>query len=235
MGRAFVAAASALVLAAVLIGCAGTGAGPSTSATPVPAEFAHQPLWPFASQDDADRWVRAGGASWHADAEATALRFTRDYLGFGEIDRVTAAETQSAEAWIGVGHALGDAEPSTVATIHLVRFGDGSDAPWEVVGTRDGVLTIDTPSYGAAVGSVFAAGGTISGVDESLRLQVRQSFGDGEVGGYCCLPAGGQASPWTAKVTAVAAKPGVATLVVSTGGHVAEIERFAVTGLRFDE
>lgn len=224
------------MLAAVLIACGDTAADPSATATPTPATFQYQPLWPFGSQDDADRWVRDGGAPWHADAEVTALRFTRDYLGFGEIDRVTAVETQSAQAWIGVGHALGEGEPSTVATIHLARFGDDPDAPWEVVGTRDGVLTLDMPSYGAPVVSVFGAGGTVSGVDESLRLQVRQSFQDGEVGGYCCLPAGGEAAPWTVEVTTTeAVRPGVATLVVSTGGHVAEIERFAVTGVRFGE
>ncbi|WP_395308618.1 hypothetical protein V4U86_25370 [Mycobacterium sp. AMU20-3851] len=222
MGRPLLAAASVAMLAAGLI-----------TAPPAPAAFEYQPLWPFASQDEADRWAREDGESWHADAGTTALRFTREYLRFGEITRVTDTQTQGAQAWIGVGYSLGEDEPSTVATIHLVRFGDGRAAPWEVVGTRDEVLTLGTPSYGAAVGPSFDAGGTISGVDESLRLQVRQSFQDGEVGGYCCLPAGGQDTPWSAEVTVDGAEPGVATLVVSTGGHVAEVERFAVTGLRF--
>ncbi len=219
MGKALVAGTVVSMLAAALV-----------TATPAAAEFDYQPLWPFTSQDDADHWARDGGEPWHADAEATALRFTREYLRFGEIDRVTAVETEDGEAWIGVGYSLGEGETSTVATIHLARYGDDPGAPWEVVGTRDEILTLQVPSYGAAVGPVFEAGGTISGVDESLRLQVHQTS---EIGGYCCLPAGGQDTPWSAEVSTDGAEPGVAILVVSTGGHVAEVERFAVTGLRF--
>ncbi|MGV0743682.1 hypothetical protein [Mycolicibacterium sp. XJ870] len=216
--------------AVLLVAC-----GESAVASP-PEAFDYQPLWPFASRADADRWLQEGGAEsrWHADPAATALFFTQNYLGFTEIDRTTTVDEQGDEAWVGVGHALGDGNPATVATIHLARFGTAPNAPWEVVGSRDDVLTLDTPEYGATVGSVIEAGGTITGVDESLRLQVRQSTQDGVLGEHCCVPAGGEARPWSAEVTlAVPPQPGALTLVVSTGGHVADVERFVVTGLRF--
>jgi len=75
-----------------------------------------------------------------------------------------------------------------------------------------------------------AVGGVISGVDESLHVQVRQPAG--LLGEYCCLPAGGQGSPWSVSVPVTSSQPGAVTVVVSTGGHYANIERFAITGLR---
>ncbi|MGV9798732.1 hypothetical protein ACWDTP_11820 [Mycobacterium sp. NPDC003449] len=226
----------AMVLAAVmLVGCGTAAADPPSNA------FGYQPLWPFASQHEADRWLDGdaaeGHSPWHADAEATALFFTQNYLGFTEIDRTTTVTEQPGEAWIGVGYQLPEADsaadPVTVATIHLARFGDRPGAPWEVVGTRDDVLTLQTPPYGSAAGPDIEAGGTITGVDESLHLQVRQSTQDDVLGDYCCLPAGGQQRPWSARVElATPARPGALTLVVWTGGHIASVEKFAVTGLR---
>jgi hypothetical protein len=46
------------------------------------------------------------------------------------------------------------------------------------------------------------------------------------------VPAGGQAQRWTATVAFTSAAQGALTLVVSTGGHTAEVQRFAITGLR---
>jgi len=48
----------------------------------------------------------------------------------------------------------------------------------------------------------------------------------------CCQPAGGQAAPWSLIVPFYAAPGQVITIVVHTGGHVATVERFAVTGVR---
>lgn len=226
-------ALAALLLAATLVACG----GPSATADPAAPAFGYQPLWPFSTQEEADRWLAEGDpgghASWHADAAATALLFTQNYLGFAEIDRVTTVTEHGNEAWVDVGYALPDGDPTTAATIHLARFGTAPDAPWEVVGTRDKFLTLETPPYGGTVGRVIEAGGTITGVDESLHLQVRQSTQEGVLGDYCCLAAGGESRPWSARVEiSVPPPPGALTLVVWTGGHVAVVERFAVTGLR---
>lgn len=218
---------SALVLTGALMTTTASAAEP----------FAYQPLWPFSSQAEADTWLHegapAGHEPWHADPSATALSFTRDYLGFTAIDRVTSVTEHADEAWIGVGYVLPNHRPTTAATIHLARFGAGPDAPWEVVGSRDDVLTLTAPPYGSPVATVIDAGGAITGVDESLHLRVHQNSPEQVLGEHCCVAAGGDGAPWSARVgTAPPPRPGALTLVVWTGGHVAEVEKFAVTGLR---
>lgn len=196
--------------------------------------FGYQPMWPFPDQAAADNWLQqgrpAGDSLWHADPAATALRFTREYLGFTDLDRTTTVNEQPREAWVGVGQADPRGESITVATLHLARLGPTADAPWEVVGSEDTELTLDTPAYGSPVQPILAVGGIISGVDESLHVQARQL--SGLVGESCCLPAGGQRSPWSVSVPITGTVPGAVTVVVSTGGHYANIERFAITGLR---
>jgi hypothetical protein len=207
-----------------------------TTTAPSPGGFSYQPLWPFASQDEADRWLWdgavAGDAPWHADPETTALLFAQDYLGFAAIDRTTTVSEHADEAWVGVGYASPSEEPITAATIHLARFGTAPNAPWEVVGSLDDALTLSTPRYGSTAGPVIEAGGTITGVDESLHLQVHQSTQENVLGGFCCVPAGGESRPWSARFSTSPPQPGALTLVVWTGGHVADVEKFAVTGLR---
>jgi hypothetical protein len=199
------------------------------------AEFRYPPLWPFSSQAEVDAWrqqhAAAGTQPWHLDADATALAFTTGYLGFGEIDQVVGSDVRDREAWISVGYDAGSG-PSTAAIVHLVRFGPGDDAPWEVVGTRDTGLTLETPSYGSQVSSTVTVGGRITGVDESLRVQVRQASSEAAIGEACCLPAGGEDAPWQTTVSFSGANDPTLTIVVSTGGHVQGVERFAITAVR---
>ena len=121
----------------------------------------------------------------------------------------------------------------TAAVIHLVRFGSGADAPWEVVGTDDtGGITLTTPGYGSPVASPLSVGGTITGVDENIRVQVRQPSTTTVVGEACCQPAGGTDTPWTLTVSYQGATDHVLTIVASTGGHLLMVERFAITAVR---
>ncbi|MEV1173224.1 hypothetical protein [Nonomuraea sp. NPDC049784] len=196
----------------------------------------YQPLWPFSDPDEVAAWRRAylkdGRGSWHLDARRTALAFARDYLGFTEIDRVAKTVEQGAHARVHVGYRGEEGpRPLVAAVVHLVRYGSGGDAPWEVVGTDDTTLSLTRPGYGAAVRSPLTVGGRISGVDESIRVQVRQPGSPAPVGETCCVSAGGSDSPWSARVS-FAAEPGrTLTIVASTGGHLAAVERFAVTGV----
>lgn len=206
---------------------------PTQDAPPDVTGFAHQPLWPFADAAEVRGWqdaYRTGGHQpWHLDAGATALSFTQGYLGFPGVDRVTSTTTAGDDTWIGVGFTLPDGRGSTAAEMHLARWGSGPDAPWEVVGTRDATLVLDTPSYGSVARSPLTVGGTVTGVDESLRVRVLGLAGP--VGESCCLPAGGEASRWSTTVPFTGAANGTLTVVVSTGGHVADVERFAITGI----
>ncbi|MEO5874342.1 MAG: hypothetical protein ABIS86_19430 [Streptosporangiaceae bacterium] len=196
----------------------------------------YQPLWPFADLAAVRSWqrsFRAGGHSpWHLDAAQTALSFTQGFLGFAGIDRVTSRKVKGDDARIGVGADTEEGgRTGTAAVIHLRRVGTGGDAPWEVVGTDDTLLTLTSPAYGASASSPVTVGGRITGVDESIRITVRRVGGDKPVGTFCCLGTGGQRSPWSAKVSFTATPREVLTIVASTGGHLADVESFAVTGI----
>ena len=184
----------------------------------------------------------SGAQPWHLDPGLTAVGFTTGHLGFAELNQETSRRVVGREAWIGVGRDrhdrhLGTAagmDPTrmgTAAVVHLARIGAGGGAAWEVVGTRDSTPSITAPRYGAAVSSPLTVGGRISGVDEALRVAVIDGNGRtlGRVSG---APAGGGNTPWSVTVGFARPSGGVLTVVVSTGGHVAEVERFAVTGVR---
>jgi hypothetical protein len=201
--------------------------------------FGYQPLWPFRNVQEARRWqVEAdpgGHQPWHYDADFIALMFTRQYLGFTEIDRVVAHTIGKDEAHVSVGSANeGGTGSHTAAVIHLVRFGVGKEKPWEVVGTRDAdvQISITSPRYGARVSSPLTVGGRITGVDESIHVQVRQISSATPIGEFCCIPAGGENQPWSARVSYVGATDPALTVVAWTGGHLYQVERFAVTGVQ---
>lgn len=240
------------LLAAVLTGLAvqyfggpdsGGSAGPlpvpstattaTPSETPTPTPFKYQPLWPFSSVAEATDWQRdsSGQQPWHLDADQTALSFTTGFLGFTEINQVISRKIEGDDARISVGYQA-EGNPSVAAVIHLVRIGQGDNAPWEVVGTIDDTLTLERPKYGTTATSPLTIGGKITGVDESLRVDVRQPSSERPIGTSCCVPAGGEGQPWSATVTFKGATAPALTVVVSTGGHIQDIERFAITGLR---
>ncbi|MFG1796174.1 hypothetical protein [Nocardia sp. NPDC049149] len=211
-------------------------AAPSPSAPTAPDRFGYQPLWPFESVAAADVWQRAyrdgGHQPWHLDAETTALSFTQQYLGYANVDAVVDTSVRDEQAWVSVGFDNPNGDSVTAAVVHLARIGTGSDAPWEVVGTDDSTLTVTEPGYGTTVKSPVTVSGVLSGVDESLRLRVLRSDQQLPIGERAGIPAGGANAPWTASIPFSTSCPAVLTVAVATGGHVAEVERFAVTGVR---
>lgn len=198
----------------------------------------YQPLWPFPTRAAAEEWQSAhasgGQQPWHLDAEETALSFTTGFLGFTELDTITSSDIGATEAEIGVGYANPDGGgTSTAAVVHLLRWGTGDDAPWEVVGTRDTTLVLERPDYGTTARSPMTVGGYVTGVDESLLVKVLQPSSPAPLGQTPDgLPAGGTDTPWETTVSFSGATDPAVTVVVWTGGHVQGVERFAVTGLR---
>jgi hypothetical protein len=255
------ATVTAVVLAAALTACSGGSAGTATtvaatSSAPSPASSATSPapspsdalpdvatpaaglvpLWPFTTATQAAEWqkaYRAGGTQpWHLDPEQTALAFTRDHLGYREVDRVTSRTVRGGDARLGVGWNDPETRESTVAVLHLIRLGSGADAPWVVVGTDDTRLTLDTPRYGATAGSPVTVGGLITGVDESLRVVVLGPTSSRPLGTVPGIPAGGERTRWSTSVRFTAPAGTVLTVAVSTGGHLKDVEAFAITALR---
>lgn len=207
-----------------------------TTTTPVPAS-GYQLLWPFADEKQAAAWqvsYRNGGHQpWHLDAGMTAQSFTQGYLGYHSLDQITALAVVGTDAHVGVGYKVPDGQQATAAMLHLVKVGSGQDAPWEVVGSDDMPgLTLTTPAYGATASSPMTVGGRITGVDESLRVLVFRLSQQQPIGQSGGIPAGGQDSAWTARVAFTAPTGSTLTVAVSTGGHINDVERFAITGAR---
>jgi hypothetical protein len=208
-----------------------------TGAPAAPAATSQLLLWPFRTVAEADTWTRdsapGGHQPWHLDAGQTALTFTRTFLGFTELDRVVSSQVVGTQAWVGVGYRDPAGTDRAAAVLHLVRTGTGASdtRPWEVVGSRDTSLTLEQPRYGSTVRSSVTAAGRITGVDESLVVTVRAT--DGTVAGRLPgLPAGGENRPWGPATVPIHARPGATlTVVVSTGGHLLGVERFAITGV----
>jgi hypothetical protein len=193
-------------------------------------------VWPFTTTPQVRQWQAAyrssGHQPWHLDAGQTALAFTRGHLGYDEIDRITTQSINNSDAHIGVGWRVPDSRDATVAVLHLTRFGAGPDAPWVVVGTDDTQLTLATPRYGSNVASPLRVGGRITGVDESLRLLVLGPASSTPLFASHGLPAGGTRTPWSTTVHFDAPHGTVLTIAVSTGGHLKDVEEFAITAVR---
>jgi len=252
--RAHRRASRAVAVAAAALLAAGCGAAGSPSASPsphasppatasasapgpaTPVPFAYQPLFPFANLAGVRAWqasyASGGHQPWHLNPGLTALAFTQGYLGFTHIGKVAALRMTGGDAHVTVGFHRPDGHVSAAAVIHLVKYGTGRNVPWEVVGTDDTTLTLDVPAYGGIATSPVRIGGKVTGVDESLQAEVHRLGASGPVGSFCCQPAGGQASPWAFSVPFRATPGQLITIVVHTGGHVAAVERFAVTGAR---
>ena len=207
--------------------------GAPAQTTGLPAGYL--PLFPFASLADVRAWQASyesgGHQPWHRSADLTATAFAA-FLGYTDVTQVAQSAVGGGDAHVAVGIKLPDGTISTAAIIHLVLFGSGTYAPWEVVGTDDRTFTVDRPAYGGTVPSPVTAGGTITGVDESIGVTVHTLSAQVPAGAYCCRAAGGTRSPWSARVTFLATPGQVITIAAATGGHVAAVERFAVTGAR---
>ena len=215
-----------------------TTSPPTTPGTPaqttgLPAGYL--PLYPFSSLADVRAWQGSydsgGHQPWHRSPDLTATAFAA-FLGYTDVTQVASSAVSGGDAHVAVGIKLPDGTISTAAIVHLVLFGSGQYAPWEVVGTDDRTFTVDRPAYGSTTPSPVTVGGTITGVDENIRVSVHTVSAQLPVGAYCCPPAGGTRSPWSASMTFLAAPGQVITIAAATGGHVASVERFAVTGAR---
>jgi hypothetical protein len=192
-------------------------------------------LFPFAGLRDAQQWERAyrtgGHQPWHLDAGATAVAFARGYLGFTGVDRVTSRRTGTDGAHVGVGYRNPAGRLATAAVLHLMRFGVDAEAPWEVVGSDDTTFTLELPRYASHVTTPVTMGGLITGVDENVSVAVRRLGTETPLGRAGPVAAGGQARPWSVRVSYSGARAGALTLVAVTGGHVRQVERFAITGV----
>ncbi len=207
-----------------------TTTGPSPDAVLAPPLL---PLFPFQTEAEARAWESAGTQQPdYRDPSATALAFAR-FLGYTEVDKVVSVHNDAKGAHIAVGSLVPDTSTlTTAAVVHLVRDHAGAGAPWEVVGTDDTDFALTRPAYGATITSPLTVGGTITGVDENIKVHVQQLHANGYLGEFCCLPAGGTESPWATTMTFSPPTDPVLMVSASTGGHTGRVERFTVNAVR---
>ena len=161
---------SALILGATITTGGGLLAPPAlaepvytTTGPPAPDGFTYQPLWPFASQDEADRWLRDGGAAgdapWHADPKTTALSFAKQMIP-GASARSTgplpSPSTSTKPGSASATHRPAASPPPPQQLPGPLRH--RPERPVEVVGSIDEALTLSTPQYGSTVGTAIEAG-----------------------------------------------------------------------------
>lgn len=205
-------------------------AAPSGTTGPISFSLGHLALWPFQSTREELDWQRAyassGTDAWHLDADATATRFAAEYLGFTDMNAVTSRDDVAGTLQVGVG--FGAPGNATAAVITLERT--STTGPWEATGATSSALSITSPAAGTTVDSNITVRGRITGVDENIKVTVRQQSAT-PVGQSCCQPAGGTAAPWSTSVALSGAQPGVVAIVASTGGHLEAVEKFVVVGV----
>ena len=159
--------------------------GTPAQATGLPAGYL--PSFPFASLANVRAWQASyesgGHQPWHRSPDLTATAFAA-FLGCADVTQVARSAVSGGDAHVAVGIKLPDGTISTAAIIHLVLFGPGTYAPWEVVGTDDRTFTVDSPAYGSTAPSPVTVGGTITGVDESIRVTVHTLSAQLPVGAY---------------------------------------------------
>jgi hypothetical protein len=70
-------------------------------------------------------------------------------------------------------------------------------------------------------------------VDENIRIQIRQLNGRADTGSTVLdtIPAGGTNRAWSSQPIPLDGRSGVLTVVASTGGHLQQVERFAIQGV----
>lgn len=208
---------------------------PSSGAVTPQLPAGYVPLFPFSSGEAVAAWETAyrtsGAQPWHLDHDLTAVAFAA-YLGYSDVNQAESSRTGADGAHVSVGFTLPNGSPHVAAVVHLVRFGTDPDAPWEVVGTDDTTFSLTRPAYNSEVSGPVTVGGTITGVDESITVKVFASGSDQASVLSCCHPAGGTDSAWTVPLTTPIPSHSVLVIAASTGGHIAAVERFTVTGVR---
>jgi len=122
-----------------------------------------------AGPDQQASYQSGGHQPWHRSPDLTATAFAA-FLGYTAVTQIAQSAVSGGDAHVAVGIKLPDGTISTAAIIHLVLFGSGTYAPWEVVGTDDRTFIVDRPVYGSTARSPVTAGGTVTGVDENIRV-----------------------------------------------------------------
>jgi hypothetical protein len=194
---------------------------PGSSGGPAVVGRTAYTVWPFTSLAQAQAWQKSGTGSeaWHLDPRQTALRFLR-YLQAPEVDTAITNEAETTSVGAGrkvtLGRKMADGTLRAVTVVHLVRLGTGSTAPYAVTRAAGAyTLKISSPGIAAPVRSPLTVTGTIDGVHQSIRVELRTPAGATPISAPAAGP-GSATTGWSTAVSFAARAGGVATLVART-------------------
>ena len=210
---------------------------PTSAPTIIPPTSAPAPqvvgVWPFETEADAESWQKAstgGQQPWHYDAGQTAVAFLA-FLKHPEINQVMSTSAQGSETAVTLGQHNPDSGRTTkVTTVLLKQVGTGSPRPWDVEEATASQFTIDQPTRFAQVNPPVTVSGHITGVDESIVLNLISPSTGGKLNPSTQpVAAGGQNTAWHERLNfQLPPNDYVGALVATTGGHVAAVERLVM-------
>lgn len=154
-----------------------TPSATETSAAPAPSA---QMFWPH-------------GTSSYTQAKDAAVAFAKDYLRMPEVAQIEGASGSGDTATVDLGRQLPSESKQnvTVMSVHLQK----ANGAWYVQAVSANALGID----GVQAGNPAIVSGKGTGVDEVLRVEVRD--GTGTVIGSTHQSFGGDNTGWSARVT----------------------------------
>lgn len=162
---------------------------PAPSAPPVSlAPDATSALWPFTSAAQAGSWKTS--APWANNQEQTAQHFAQDYLGLNVAAHQTCDRCGEVVLRLPAG--------GSTAKAHLVTFTVGGVQVFSVASVTFADLTVTAPGAGAAISSPTTVTGTLTGVDENVRVRLLTT--SGKELATAGAPAG-SAVPWSGALT----------------------------------
>jgi len=224
-----IAVAGAAALTVSFTGGGGlTTARPSHEASPSPdpngvtTSSDGTPVWPFTSDAEAAAWTaNPGTRPWAADPVQLTQHLLDDYLSVpGRAMRRVGDGVDLAVVEVSAGDR-------PVSQVRLVRVGRTSSGPWSVIGATSDDLTIAQPLPGEPVTSPMRTTGRVSGVDQSVHLQLRAATLLAEA----YAPAGNEL-PWTQNLTWTSESWSVAALAASTFDGRGDLSAVTITAVR---
>jgi hypothetical protein len=197
------------------------------------------PVWPFDNAAQVASWQQGyaadGLAPWHLDPVYTATAFVTRGIGFSGQNVVAVRDTAT-------GHRSGDVTLGTrttasgrtvvFGTAHLIRWGNGADAPWEVTGIDSTGARIDSPSRDSSVSSPLTVRYTLDGgAEENVTVSVHD--GDSYAAAKPAVVGGGQHTVTFDLGNVTTTNGYVAVSDVQSGSGTSTLQRLIVTPVRF--
>ena len=154
---------------------------PSDTATTTPIvapDFPDQAIFPFTTATAEEGWEQDysnGGTTWEADPTQVATHWVQDYLDQPSVDRVIETSDDGSDRLVTLGRVL-QAEGHQLFKVTTVRLTPYKHA-WVVTGATDpnDFLSITSPDPGGTVITPVTVKGPSFGVDEAVKLDVRDA------------------------------------------------------------